>query len=152
MSNKVAEALDFFGLPGSFTKEQLNSQYHKLARQYHPDAGEYTTSAVFLKLVEYRDILSDFLNNRISEELKEDDYSLYKKAKNIENRSVIDYFKKTEGNRVFLKEEENRPLSELKSELKQAQEIYLKILQTYPDSIWREDIQASLKKIAVWFH
>lgn len=158
-------ALDFFGLEENFTEEQLRTRYRELAKKYHPDSSEFTSNILFNELNRCKTVLDDYLNFRthtkagsipypkagLNETKKKDlAYELYKAAKEIENRAILEYFEKTKGNPVFLDPKENPPLRDLAMALKIPMDNYKKILEEYPQSIWSKDAKDSLLRLVNW--
>ena len=141
----IVEALEFFNLSENFSLEELNKRFHEMVKKYHPDSGEFSSPEVFFKIVEYRDILKPH-----SSEEKEDDYSLYKKAKKAESAAILEYYKTTEGNKIFLNPEDNPALRKLRIELEKVVRMYDDLFRKFPDSIWIHDAKTSVGKISVW--
>ncbi|TGN16906.1 J domain-containing protein [Leptospira idonii] len=54
------EALSFLGLKGDSSEDDLKSQYHKLAKKYHPDGGEFTSEILFQELQKHYEFLKKF--------------------------------------------------------------------------------------------
>lgn len=142
--------------PFIITEELINKRFHELALKYHPDSGDYTTPEMFNRLILYRDILKKHAAQEIhftnsidtqNENTILDDFGLYKKAKKIENDAILKYFNATEGNRIYLDAKENPPLQELQESLKNTIVLYTRILEEFPESMWKRDIETSLKKI-----
>lgn len=57
-------ALGFFNLELPFTEEEFHTKYRELAKKYHPDAGEYTSSILFNELMRSKEILEQYLNRQ----------------------------------------------------------------------------------------
>ncbi|XDD47862.1 DnaJ domain-containing protein [Leptospira sp. WS39.C2] len=55
------DSLQFLGLSSGFTEEELRDSYHKLAKKYHPDTGEYTSDVMFVELNKHYESLKEFL-------------------------------------------------------------------------------------------
>lgn len=154
-------ALDFLGLEVPFTKEELNQKYLELAKKYHPDSGHYSSSVLFLELQKSKDILENYLKKGLNikppegefkqKNQKDFAFDIYKQSKELENKAILDYYEKTKGNPVFLNEEDNPPLRELREKLQKPIEYYQKILREYPNSLWARDAEESLKRLRVWF-
>lgn len=169
-------ALVFFNLDKTFTEEEFHSKYRELAKKYHPDAGEYTSSILFNELLRSKEVLEEFLRRKstFSPPISDDgdeilnksnvskpekstkpkpvdqSYNIYKKAKEEENLAILDYFDKTKGNPVFLNPEENPPLKKLISDLSSPISAYNTILNEYPESIWVNDARDSIKRLGTW--
>lgn len=124
--------------------------------KYHPDRGEFTSDVLFIELVKYREVIEEYLENRENLDSKSiknsKDYQIYREAKFIENESILNYFKKRDGLKISLKENENPELKILKTKLNSAKEKYEEILSNYPKSIWLEDSKNSIQRIEIWFH
>lgn len=150
---EIENALKFFSLEENFTEEELKKQYYLLARKYHPDMGEFTSSVLFLELLKYKSILETYHESKQSSEVSEslDDYTIYKAAKKIENLAVLKYFHARDGIQIRLDKSENPQLIHLRKELSQAKKMYETILKEYPKSIWTKDAKESIDRILVWF-
>jgi hypothetical protein len=148
-------ALDFLGLSLPFSLEDLQLRYKELAKKFHPDKGEYTSPVLFQELNRSRLILENYLLGHESPSpkspTKDDSYDLYKKAKNIENSSIIKYYEVKEKNIVILEEHYNPYIQTLRKELEEAISIYKIIIEKYPNSIWVSDAKASWDKLKIWF-
>lgn len=55
------DSLQFLGLRSGFTEAELRDSYHKLAKKYHPDTGEYTSDVMFVELNKHYESLKEFL-------------------------------------------------------------------------------------------
>jgi len=156
-------ALDFFGLPRNFTEEEFRNRYHELAKKYHPDVGEFTSTVLFNELQISKQILESYLQSRDVSNQKSIEtpsperkkswdpaFELYKISKELENQSILDYYEKTKGNPIFLKEEENPPLRELRFRLQEPIRNYQTILERYPTSIWARDARDSIRRLRIW--
>jgi hypothetical protein len=150
-------ALDFFGLEKSFTEAEFRERYLELAKKFHPDSSEFTSTVLFNELSRSKSILETYLANRktknssqATNQPKDQSYELYKKAKEIENRAILEYFEKTKGNPVYLNPEENPPLRDLIQKLEMPIRNYKIILEQFPQSIWAADSSDSLKRIRSW--
>ncbi|MCB1180386.1 MAG: DnaJ domain-containing protein [Leptospiraceae bacterium] len=157
MNTEVQEALVFFGLGEGFSSEDLKKKYHELALKYHPDRGEYTSETMFIRLMEYKSILENYLETNYSikqsekEVKKESDFGIYKTAKKIENDSILQYFKSRKKALIMeLSIEKNPELKVLLENLVKARDLYLTLLEKYPDSIWARDTKDSLEGLKVW--
>ncbi len=157
-------ALEFFNLKPDFTEEEFHSRYRELAKKFHPDSSEYTSTILFNELIRSKEILESYLKTNsvnhstegfnstpINPTKKRDaSYALYKKAKEEENIAILEYFEKTKGNPVFLNPEENPPLKKLIASLAIPLQAYNKILTEFPDSIWANDAKDSIKRLGAW--
>ena len=56
---------DVLGIPQDADEETIRSAFRNLARRYHPDAGEGSSSERFRQLVEAYEILSDPAERRL---------------------------------------------------------------------------------------
>ncbi|MBE7411651.1 MAG: molecular chaperone DnaJ [Leptospiraceae bacterium] len=150
------DAVLFFGLEKNFSRKEFQKAYHALSMKYHPDRGEFTSDVLFIELVKYREVIEEYLENRENLDSKSiknsKDYQIYREAKFIENESILNYFKKRDGLKISLKENENPELKILKTKLNSAKEKYEEILSNYPKSIWLEDSKNSIQRIEIWFH
>lgn len=55
------DSLQFLGLNSGFTESELRESYHKLAKKYHPDTGEYTSDVMFVELNKHYESLKEYL-------------------------------------------------------------------------------------------
>ena len=145
----LKEAFLFFDFDENFTEQDLSSRFHELAGKYHPDKGEYSSAEIFCRVIDYRQVLRQYLTGNKFKP-SETDYQLYRRAKMMEREALEAYYLKTRGNKIWLDVQDNPPLKELRIELFRVIEIYDKITKEYPDSIWIPDIIMSMDKIAVW--
>jgi curved DNA-binding protein CbpA len=150
-------ALDFFGLERNFTEEEFRERYRELAKKFHPDSSEFTSTVLFNELTRSKSLLEIYIRERENPQLpmtessaKDESYELYKKAKEVENQAILEYFEKTKGNPVYLHPEENPPLRDLLQKLEIPIQNYSCILERYPKSIWATDASDSLKRIQNW--
>ncbi len=157
-------ALEFFNLKPDFTEEEFHIRYRELAKKFHPDSSEYTSTILFNELIRSKEILESHLKKNSKNNLVEDlnspavstsnkkdaSYALYKKAKEEENIAILEYFEKTKGNPIFLNPEENPPLKKLIASLAIPLQAYNKILTEFPDSIWANDAKDSIKRLGAW--
>ena len=149
----VDDALDFFGVDISVTEEVFKHRFHELALKYHPDKGEFNSDIIFLELMKHKHTLDLFFQNRKSHletfQAATNDYALYKEAKQLENESILKYFKTRE-------KFNNQTLAnadfevQLKEELKVAKSKYLQLIQEHPNSLWIRDSKDSILSIDVW--
>ncbi|EQA47268.1 DnaJ domain protein [Leptospira broomii serovar Hurstbridge str. 5399] len=156
----LSRALDFYGLPKKYNEDLVRSRFRELSRKYHPDSGEFESDVLFKELVNLRDVLLESLgkyeesnSHSRKEERREDrdGFLTYKAAKQIAADALEEYFKKTEGNPVFLNPEENSELRKLRINLMEAKTVLQEFIRNYPTSIWRSDAEETLKRIGVWF-
>ncbi|WCL50939.1 J domain-containing protein [Leptospira sp. GIMC2001] len=166
----LVSSLDFFGLNPDFTEDEFREKFRDLAKKFHPDTGEYTSSILFNELTRSKSVLESYLANRsnIQDEISinksqpiqeaqvskakkiDPSYEIYKLAKEKENLAIIEYFDQTKGNNIFLSAEENPPLRELIRKLHFPITSYQRILDIYPESIWASDASDSLKRLSKW--
>ncbi|TGL99748.1 J domain-containing protein [Leptospira jelokensis] len=55
------DSLQFLGLSSGFTEAELKDSYHRLAKKYHPDTGEFTSDVMFVELNKHYESLKEFL-------------------------------------------------------------------------------------------
>ncbi|XDD51986.1 molecular chaperone DnaJ [Leptospira sp. WS92.C1] len=156
----LERALEFLGLEPGFSAEDLKSRFYLLSKKYHPDTGEFSNDFLFKELIEYRNVLHSYLeqktfqksdiSRRSSVETKAD-YTVYKQARDIYDFAIHEYYKITDGNPIFLKGEENPALRKLRSSLELAKKGFEELILFYPNSIWIGDAKDTLQKIEVWF-
>jgi len=149
----VDDALDFFGVDISVSEEAFKHRFHELALKYHPDKGEFNSDIIFLELMKHKHTLDLFFQNRKSHletfQAATSDYALYKEAKQLENESILKYFKSRE--KFNNQTAPNADFEiQLKEELKVAKSKYLKLLQEHPNSLWIRDSKDSILSIDVW--
>lgn len=168
--NLLERALEFLGLTPDFSEEDLKNRFYFLSKKYHPDTGEFSSDSLFKELIEYRDVLSDHLEQKTfkktnispsnvssaysssqSKTSKDAEYSLYKQAREIYDSAVHEYYKLTDGNPIFLKGEENPALRKLRHSLEISKSGFETLIASYPQSIWVADAKDTLHKIDVWF-
>ncbi|RHX80325.1 DnaJ domain-containing protein [Leptospira yasudae] len=161
----LERALEFLGLNPDFSEEDLKYRFYFLSKKYHPDTGEFSSDSLFKELIEYRDVLSDHLEQKTfkktnisstapssqSKTSKDAEYSLYKQAREIYDSAVHEYYKLTDGNPIFLKGEENPALRKLRHSLEISKSGFETLIASYPQSIWVADAKDTLHKIDVWF-
>lgn len=145
----LEEALQFFDLDEHFTEQKLNERFHELAVKYHPDKGEYSSTEIFCRIMEYRQVLKEYSQGK-PQPSAENDYDLYRLAKKVEREALETYFEQTRGNTIWIDAKDNPPLRALRLELFRAIELYDRIIRIFPDSIWTQDSIASMEKISVW--
>lgn len=149
----VEDAFQFFGLDRDASEENFKHRFHELALKYHPDKGEFSSNVVFLELMKHRAALEKFFEARNAhiEAFKEDttDYSLYKEAKQIQNESILKYFKTRE--KFNNQTAPNADFEvQLKVDLTIAKNKYLQLIQKFPNSMWVADSKDSIQSIDVW--
>lgn len=161
----LERALEFLGLNPDFSEEDLKNRFYFLSKKYHPDTGEFSSDSLFKELIEYRDVLSAYLEQKIfkktnvssaatssqSKTSKDAEYSLYKQAREIYDSAIHEYYKLTDGNPIFLKGEENPALRKLRHSLEISKSGFETLIASYPQSIWVADAKDTLHKIDVWF-
>lgn len=155
---ELTQAIAFMGLDADYSHEQLKKNYRELALKYHPDRGEYTSEVLFLELVRYKTILELNLEEqepfieKAQTEPPQDEYQLYRQAKNIENDAIYQYFQKRSGEPMALDESINPDLKKLRYKLENSVRLYQQLLQNYPTTIWKQDVKDSLERIKVWWN
>ncbi|WP_036042862.1 J domain-containing protein [Leptospira alstonii] len=156
----LERALEFLGLEPGFDEENLKSRFYFLSKKYHPDTGEFSNDSLFKQLIEYRDVLYSHLEQRTfkktnvspgSKNSNQDDYNVYKRAREVYDLAIHEYYKLTEGNPIFLKGEENPALRKLRSSLEISKSEFEELISFYPQSIWVADAKDILAKIEIWF-
>ncbi|EKR72887.1 J domain-containing protein [Leptospira noguchii] len=156
----LERALEFFGLKPGFNEEDLKERFYFLSKKYHPDTGEFSNDSLFKELIEYRDVLQSYLvqktfqKSNISLGLKnsnQEDYNIYKNAREIYDFAIHEYYKITEGNPIFLKGNENFALRKLRQSLEISKSKFEELIVLYPQSIWVADSKRTLEKIEIWF-
>ena len=154
----MREALDFFNLDLDFEETELKRNFHTLALKFHPDRGEYTSEVLFVQLIKYKEILDKYIesqkkmspNEKPKKLASKKEYEIYKDAKNIESKAILDYFKSRDGSTLQLLEQNNPELAVLRKKLEKSKELYLKIIYDFPTSIWIYDAKESIERIDVW--
>lgn len=151
----VDDAFQFFGLELTATEEIFKHRFHELALKYHPDKGEFNSEVIFLELMRHRHTLEKFFENRHEHEevfkktSANTDYSLYKEAKQLQNDSILRYFKSREKYNNQTTPSADFEL-QLKEELNLAKAKYIKLIQDHPNSLWVRDSKDSILSIDVW--
>ncbi|MBP7283183.1 MAG: hypothetical protein KBA66_16480 [Leptospiraceae bacterium] len=152
---EVDDAFQFFGLDRVATEEIFKHKFHELALKYHPDKGEFNSDVIFLELMKHRHTLEEFFENRHNHEevfrksAATNDYALYKEAKQLQNDSILKYFKERE--KFNNKTLPNADFEiQLKEELKIAKSKYLELIREYPKSLWIRDSTDSIQSIDIW--
>jgi hypothetical protein len=170
------EALAFLHLSESSTEQDLKATYHLLAKKYHPDTGEFDSDILFQELQKHYEFLKTWWNDkgnfilshstkqpivepniinsyrsRSTKQGNDPIFNLYKLAKEVETRAILDYFEKTKNTPLELHETKNKNLSELRKALEPAKNKYQEIVKLYPQSIWAKDSGDSLQRLSVWW-
>lgn len=154
----LQEALEFFGLELGFGESELKKNFHSLALKFHPDRGEYTSEVLFVQLIKYKEVLDEYLESKRTKlavekeqrSVSNTEFKIYKDAKNIENKAILDYFRARDGNSLQLQEKNNPELTVLRKKLEISKNLYLKMIHEYPNSIWIVDAKESIERINVW--
>ncbi|EMO91444.1 J domain-containing protein [Leptospira noguchii] len=156
----LERALEFFGLKPGFNEEDLKERFYFLSKKYHPDTGEFSNDSLFKELIEYRDVLQSYLVQKTfqksnipssSKNFNQEDYNIYKNAREIYDFAIHEYYKITEGNPIFLKGNENFALRKLRQSLEISKSKFEELIVLYPQSIWVADSKRTLEKIEIWF-
>lgn len=156
----LERALEFLGLEPGFDEAELKNRFYFLSKKYHPDTGEFSSDSLFKELIEYRDVLHSYLEQKTFKKLNasseskgshNNDYTIYKQAREIYDSSIHEYYKLTDGNPIFLKGEENPALRKLRHSLEISKSGFENLISSYPESIWLADAKDTLAKIEVWF-
>ena len=167
MKEELEDALLFFSLSNTFTKDDLKRRYRELALKYHPDRGEYTSDVLFVQLMNYYSYLDNYLNIYYSEsesqstdsvlqnpnqKIIKDEYKIYKEIKTRESESILFYFKSRKNlPSVELDPKKNPELTELRAKLDKIKKDYNEFIKLYPNSIWVADILDSIENLKVWW-
>ena len=167
MKEELEDALLFFSLSNTFTKDDLKRRYRELALKYHPDRGEYTSDVLFVQLMNYYSYLDNYLNIYYSEsesqstdsvlqnpnqKIIKDEYKIYKEIKTRESESILFYFKSRKNlPSVELDPKQNPELTELRAKLDKIKKDYNEFIKLYPNSIWVADILDSIENLKVWW-
>lgn len=165
MNLELEDALLFFSLSKTFTKEELKKRYRELALKYHPDRGEYTSDVLFVQLMNYYSYLDNYLNLYYSEneiqsndfvtqnqKVTKDEYKIYKEIKTRESEAILSYFKSRKNlPSVELDPKKNPELNELRIKLDKIKKDYNDFIKQYPSSIWVADILDSIENLKVWW-
>ncbi|MCW7492784.1 DnaJ domain-containing protein [Leptospira sp. 2 VSF19] len=166
------DSLHFLGLSPGFTESELKESYHKLAKKYHPDSGEFTSDVMFLELNKHYESLKDFLlihpeeesfpsgnqeNNDPNEKgnplkpSKDPVFHEYKQAKEKETEAILRYYEKRNLHPIELSENANKELVQLRKDLEPVLSVYTEILKKHPTSLWAKDAKDSLERLRVWW-
>ncbi|EMF81334.1 DnaJ domain protein [Leptospira weilii serovar Topaz str. LT2116] len=157
----LEKALEFLGLEPGFNEKDLKERFYFLSKKYHPDTGEFSNDSLFKELIEYKNILYSYLEQKTFKKenvftdpprnFHKDDYTIYKRAREIYDSAIHEYYKLTDGNPIFLKEEENPVLRKLRHSLEISKSGFEELISSYPQSIWIPDAKDTLQKIEIWF-
>ncbi|MBM9575687.1 J domain-containing protein [Leptospira sp. 201903070] len=158
----LERALEFLGLDPGFTEEELKSRFYLLSKKYHPDTGEFSSDSLFKELIESRDVLHSYLEQKKMQKenlvshssrshFQKTEYDVYKLARDSYDFAIHEYYKTTDGNPIFLKGEENPALRKLRSSLLNSKALFEELIRSFPESIWIADAKNVLQKIEVWF-
>ncbi|GBF49358.1 DnaJ domain protein [Leptospira ryugenii] len=155
----LEEALAFFQLNESSSELDLKNQYQRLAKRYHPDAGEYDSAVMFLELQRHYEFLKEWWNTqqsfvwleKKSSKAKDPIFEMYKLAKEKETIAILQYFEKNKNTPLVLEDDKNKGIESLRKALEPVREIYREITFKYPNSIWAKDSEESLQRISVWW-
>ncbi|TGL08682.1 molecular chaperone DnaJ [Leptospira levettii] len=171
------DSLHFLGLSSGFTESDLKESYHKLAKKYHPDSGEFTSDVMFVELNKHYENLKEFLlihteetyvdpdgnvshskntNQSIKESLenkpsKDPIFQEYKLAKEKETEVILRYFEKRNLHPIELSSALNKELVQLQKELEPVLQVYANILKQHPTSLWANDAKNSMERLRVWW-
>ena len=152
-SMDIDDAFQFFGLDLNVTEEVFKHRFHELALKYHPDKGEFNSEIVFLELMKHRNTLEKFFENRHEHEQAfkkaTNDYALYKEAKQLQNDSILKYFKSREKFNNKTSPDADFEI-QLKEDLALARAKYQKLIQEHPTSLWIADSKDSIASIDIW--
>ncbi|XDD44012.1 DnaJ domain-containing protein [Leptospira sp. WS60.C2] len=175
------DSLQFLGLRSGFTEAELKESYHKLAKKYHPDTGEFTSEVMFLELNKHYETLKESLlvhaeeeeNTEEGEEFVESSerirtktnsinqsetkpskdpiFQEYKVAKEKETEAILRYYEKRNLHPIELSSSLNKELLQLQKELEPVIQVYANILKNFPSSLWAPDAKNSLERLRVWW-
>lgn len=154
------EAKAFFGISEPFDLAEVKELYHKLAKKFHPDTGEYTSDILFLELNRHYEVLKNHLSdhhelNEIhsgqGNHSKDKVFQLYKENKQKETEVILEYYESRTNLPIQLSDSENQDLVKLRKALEPIVITYLKILENNPESIWIPDIKDSIQRLKVWY-
>jgi hypothetical protein len=152
MNKEILESLLFYSLKEDFSLDDLKKKFTEFVFKYHPDRGEYTSNAMIIEVYKHKEILENFLIQKIeTTKVKEtlSDYEIYKKAKKLENDTILTYFKKRNLNLNKTSPDLEYEI-ELKKKLTEAKVLYETILTLFPHSIWCSDSKDSIHSIENW--
>ncbi|TGL47917.1 molecular chaperone DnaJ [Leptospira meyeri] len=166
------DSLHFLGLGPGFTESELKESYHKLAKKYHPDSGEFTSDVMFLELNKHYESLKDhllihpeeessfskssdlFVSSEVpssSKPSKDPVFQEYKLAKEKETEAILNYYEKRNLHPIELSESLNKELVQLRKDLEPVLSVYAEILKKHPTSLWAKDAKDSLERLRVWW-
>ncbi|MCW7481568.1 J domain-containing protein [Leptospira kanakyensis] len=163
------DSLHFLGLGPGFTESELKESYHKLAKKYHPDSGEFTSDVMFVELNKHYESLKDHLLIHPEEETfsfgsgeasdpkiqtskpsKDPVFHEYKMAKEKETEAILRYYEKRNLHPIELSENLNKELIQLRKDLEPVLSVYVEILKNHSTSLWANDAKDSLERLRVW--
>jgi DnaJ-class molecular chaperone len=173
------DSLQFLGLSTGFTEAELRDSYHKLAKKYHPDTGEFTSEVMFLELNKHYEALKEFLlihpEDGLNDSSEEQDgdgtgfhhqkkdhptenkpsidpiFQEYKLAKEKETEAILRYYEKRNLHPIELSSSLNQELVQLQKELEPVLLVYANITREHPKSLWARDAKDSLERLRVWW-
>ncbi|MCW7470478.1 J domain-containing protein [Leptospira kanakyensis] len=166
------DSLHFLGLGPGFTESELKESYHKLAKKYHPDSGEFTSDVMFVELNKHYESLKDHLlihpeeepfasnsredinygdkKNPQAKPSKDPVFHEYKMAKEKETEAILRYYEKRNLHPIELSENLNKELIQLRKDLEPVLSVYVEILKNHSTSLWANDAKDSLERLRVW--
>ena len=167
------EALAFLQLTESSHLNDLKTNYHHLAKKFHPDTGEYDSDVLFQELQKQYEFLKEWWNlkgnffypnqnpkkstesvskaTQLKKEGNDPIFNQYKYAKELETKAILIYFEKNKNAPLNLDEAKNKHIEELRHALEPVAKIYNEILVNFPQSIWAQDSKDSLHRLSVWW-
>lgn len=165
------DSLHFLGLSPGFTESELKESYHKLAKKYHPDSGEFTSDVMFLELNKHYESLKDYLLIHPEDETflqgsgegssdtkipspkpsKDPVFHEYKLAKEKETEAILRYYEKRNLHPIELSDNLNKELVQLRKDLEPVLSVYAEILKKHSTSLWANDAKDSLERLRVWW-
>lgn len=165
------DSLHFLGLAPGFTESELKESYHKLAKKYHPDSGEFTSDVMFLELNKHYESLKDYLlihpedesslygsgegssDSKVSyvKPSKDPVFHEYKLAKEKETEAILRYYEKRNLHPIELSDNLNKELVQLRKDLEPVLSVYAEILKKHSTSLWANDAKDSLERLRVWW-
>lgn len=141
--------ITIFGLESQFTLKELSNAYRTLAMLYHPDISRDTDALQKMQLINTAyDYLKQYAissskqNAVKSENVKDDIYAVYKHAFNILQQALYCYYTDGTGftgNKGYLVEK-----------LKEAKNLFSKIIKEYPYNEWVDDAIDKINSINKW--
>ncbi|PJZ45879.1 J domain-containing protein [Leptospira brenneri] len=166
------DSLHFLGLSPGFLESELKEAYHKLAKKYHPDSGEFTSDVMFLELNKHYESLKDYLlihpeedtsfregvdgfdfseSPNITKPSKDPVFHEYKLAKEKETEAILRYYEKRNLHPIELSENLNKELVQLRKDLEPVISVYAEIVKNHTNSLWAKDAKDSLERLRVWW-